>query len=359
MRLLRLGHALPLMFAGSVPLGHALGASALALPALLLTGFVAADCAITRTLDPIADAKTALTYRLVPWLAIGLQLGVIVWGAILASRASIGEIVALALAVGTMSGIFGLIAAHEMAHSRTRRERALGLALLTALHYRHFRIAHLCGHHRFAATERDPTTARLGESVYRFVVRSIAGQLALAYRFERRRLVGRARRRLANRVIQDGMIAAAIVLALTVALGWRALLFQGLQSALAVLLLELFNYIAHYGLMRERLADGTLEPMTAAHAWNSRRLLNNLALFNMGHHSDHHRAPAAAYQGLCAIADGPELPAGYAGTALLALVPPLWRRVMDPRITAWRRYRTTAAARMRPLGACSITATRS
>ena len=352
---LRLGHALPLVFAAAVPLGHGLGGGVFALPATLLTCFVVADCAIARPLAPIARPNRALAYRLVPWLAIILQLGVIVWGALLASRAALPELIALPLAIGTMSGIFGLIAAHEMVHSRDRRERVLGLALLSALHYRHFRIAHLCGHHRLAATEHDPTTARLGESAYRFVARAVAGQLAIAYRFEQRR----GRGPLANRVVHDTAISIVILLALWDALGWRAVLFQIVQAALAVLLLELFNYIAHYGLLRERRADGSLEPMGAAHAWNSRRALNNLALFNMGHHSHHHAAPAAAYQGLRAVEDGPELPAGYAGTVLLALVPPLWRRVMDPRVAAWRRYRTTVAPRMRPLAACSTSATRS
>jgi alkane 1-monooxygenase len=255
-----------------------------------------------------------------------------------------------------MSGIFGLIAAHELVHSRDRGERALGLVLLTALHYRHFRIAHLIGHHRFAATEHDPTSARLGESAYGFVARSVAGQLALAWRFERRRLAGQPHRWLANRVVQDAALAGALLLGLWALLGWRAVLFQLVQTALAVLLLELFNYIAHYGLRRARGPDGRLEPMTAMHAWNSRRPLNNLALLNMGHHSAHHETPTAAYETLRAAAHGPELPAGYAGTVLLALVPPLWRRVMDKRVAV---YRATAAPRIAPSVACSTTATRS
>jgi alkane 1-monooxygenase len=352
----RLGRGLPLVFAGSVPLGWWLGAGPIALPALLLAGFILADCAIARPLAAFGRSSTALRYRLVPWIAIELQLAVMLWGAVTASRLALPGLLGLALAVGTMSGIFGLIAAHDLVHSRDRSERALGLTLLTALHYRHFRIAHLVGHHRWAATEHDPTTARLGESAYGFLVRSIAGQLAIAWRFERRRLAGKRRRWRANRVVQDAAIAAAILLALGAALGWRAVLFQAVQAALAVVLLELFNYVAHYGLMRARRPDGRYEAMTAAHAWNSRRLLNNLALLNMGHHSDHHRAPAAAYQALRAIAQAPELPAGYAGTVLLALLPPLWRRIMHPRIAA---YCATAAPRMAPSVACSTTATRS
>ena len=54
----------------------------------------------------------------------------------------------------------------------------------------------------------------------------------------------------------------------------------------------------------------------------------------MGRHSDHHRRPAAPFEQLRRLDAAPELPAGYAGSILLAFVPPLWRRVMDKRVAA-------------------------
>ena len=110
----------------------------------------------------------------------------------------------------------------------------------------------------------------------------------------------------------------------------RALAFFLCESAVAIIVLELFNYIAHYGLTRRRDAAGRLEALSDHHSWNSSNVLANSLIFNMGRHSHHHRQPAVSYQRL-AMRDAPELPFGYAGSILLALAPPLWRRVMDPK----------------------------
>ena len=131
-------------------------------------------------------------------------------------------------------------------------------------------------------------------------------------------------------------LAEAGVLAAAALLGARALVFFIVQAAIAMLLLELFNYVAHYGLTRRRLADGSDEPLADRHSWNVSRTASNFALFNMGRHTDHHRANSRPYQTLRPVAGAPELPAGYAEAMLLALVPPLWRRVMDPRARACR-----------------------
>jgi alkane 1-monooxygenase len=112
----------------------------------------------------------------------------------------------------------------------------------------------------------------------------------------------------------------------------RGLVFLAAESAVAIAVLEMFNYVAHYGLIRERDAGGRLEPFAPHHSWNSSNVLANPIIFNMGRHSDHHTRPSVPYQTLRYIAEAPELPAGYAGSILLALVPPLWRRVMDPKI---------------------------
>ena len=114
----------------------------------------------------------------------------------------------------------------------------------------------------------------------------------------------------------------------------RALGFFLGESALSILLLESFNYVAHYGLARRRRLDGRLEPLGPRHSWNSVRRMNNASLFNMGRHADHHRFSARPYNELEVLEGGAQLPCGYAGVILMALVPPLWRRVMDPRVDA-------------------------
>jgi alkane 1-monooxygenase len=223
--------------------------------------------------------------------------------------------------------VFGFVAAHELIHSRNARERALGLTLLASVFYMHFRIAHVYGHHRRAATAEDPASARLGEGLYAFLLRSISGQFREAWAHEAQR------QRRGNRVILYLAIEASLLLAVAL-FSWRALGFLLAVAVIAVALLESFNYVAHYGLSRRRLSDGRVEALARHHSWNSVRRMNNAALFNMGRHSDHHRHTVRAYERLERLSGVSELPSGYAAALLMALVPPLWRRVMDPRARA-------------------------
>ena len=279
----------------------------------------------------------ASPYRLLPWLYIPAQIAVTGWaGWVVAQPATpMLEAVGLTLSTGVAAGVFGFIAAHEMVHSRHSGERVLGTVMLAFMLDMPFAIAHVQGHHRRAATFEDPATARRGESVYGFIVRSVVGQAREAWTFETRRLVrgGRARFGLGNRMVVYAAVEIVLVIAIA-ALGWRALAFFLAQAALAVCLLEGFNYIAHYGLMRRTGPNGRLEPLRPRHSWNTRKRANNATLFNMGRHADHHRFSARPYHELEALEGGAELPCGYAGVLLLAFVPPLFMRVMDPRADA-------------------------
>src|SRR6185503_5415839 len=244
-----------------------------------------------------------------------LQVGAIGWAAGLAARPGTSgwEIAGLALGCGFTAGVFGFVAAHEMIHSPARAERALGLVFLTGVLYPHFRIAHVHGHHRHAATREDPATARLGESLYAFLPRSVGGQYAEAWRFEAERLrrAGRRALSLRNRMVAylaaEGLLLAGVGLASV-----RALALVVATAVVAVLLLEGFNYIAHYGLVRRRRPDGRLELLGPQHSWNSARRMNNWSLLNMGRHSDHHRRAAQPYQTLAPLEGASLLPAGYA-----------------------------------------------
>ncbi len=220
-----------------------------------------------------------------------------------------------------------MLTAHEMAHSKSRGERMLATWMLSGMAYRHFRIAHVHFHHRWAATELDSATARLGEGFYAFLARTVPGQFLEAWRFERKRCAGRPL--FDNRSVVDVAATVLILGAIFAIWGLAGAAFFAAQSAVAIVVLELFNYIAHYGLRRRSDTAGRIEPLGDRHSWNSSNVLVNLLIFNMGRHSYHHRRPAAAYESLQFIGGAPELPAGYAGSILLALVPPLWRRVMD------------------------------
>ncbi len=321
--------AVPILYYGVAPEACA-GAIAMLLAALLIS-----ERASSR---PVVAATKSRGCRLVAILYIPAQIAVTAWAILLAGRATLSPLVfwELVLSVGLLMGVFGMLVAHEMVHSVDRRERALGAVMLTAMMYRHFRIAHVYGHHRFAATTRDAATARLGEGFYGYLARTLFQQWHEAWAFEQRRC---ARLRFAsfhNRIYQDVVIVGLVMLGIFAFAGLKGVGFYVAQSAVAIIVLELFNYIAHYGMERRLRTDGRLEPLSHRHSWNSSSGLANLLIFNMGRHSDHHHRPAAHYQNLVPVDASPELPFGYAGNILLAFVPPLWRRVMDPRVLTLR-----------------------
>jgi len=320
-------HYIPFVPLAAVPLGYHLGI-VWCLPLVLIAAFTALDAIFGVGSETRGSVHAPLAHRFVPWLYIPLQLAALLWGAAVAGEThDAGDLFGLAIALGLLTGIFGMLAAHEMIHSPRRWERLLGLAMLSVVGYAHFAISHRLGHHRRGATFEDPATARRGESAYRFLLRSIAGQIGEARAIERRRYAARG-----NRLLRFAAVSLTIYAALGVAFGMAALIFQLTASAVAIVVLELFNYVAHYGLLRARRADGTVEPFRPCHAWNVPRRFNNWAQLNDGWHSDHHARPATPYEQLRPVGGTPVLPAGYAGSILLALVPPLWRRVMNPRL---------------------------
>ena len=324
----------PFAFLALLPLGGWLGGAwtfmAAAATPLFLTSF---DEAFGGE-DPRLDDGGAAA-RWMPRIYVLLQLAVTGWAAWWVARGSTSlvEAIGLTLSAGVTTGVFGFVAAHEMIHSRLPWERALGLALLGTVFYMHFRIAHVHGHHVRAATADDPASARQGEGLYAFLVRSVGGQLREAWQFEARhqrradrRVIRAGNRMLVYFAIEGAFLAAVALTSL------KALAFVVAVAVIAVALLESFNYVAHYGLTRIIEADGRLERLAPHHSWNSGRRMNNAALFNMGRHSDHHRRMTRSYEQLEPLIGCAELPSGYAAALLTALVPPLWRRVMDPRV---------------------------
>lgn len=319
----------PFLFLSLVPiLYYTIGAAAPLLSiAFLLVALIGAEL-IARREDAGTVLENPRHFRFLMLLYIPAQIAVITWAVWISQRTSDVGFWALVLAVGVTGGVFGMLAAHEAVHSGDPLEAWFGVAMLTAMSYRHFRIAHIHGHHRWAGTDRDSATARLGESFYHFLPRTVAGQFGEAWRFERRRH--------GLRLVEDIAVIAALFALIGTFVGPRAIGFFILQSIVAVIVLELFNYIAHYGLARGRDGQGKLQRFDDRHSWNSSNALANALIFNMGRHSHHHSRPAASYQEL-RMRPAPELPLGYAGSILLALVPPLWRWVMDEKAHVWAR----------------------
>jgi len=244
------------------------------------------------------------------------------------------------VSLGVVGGVLAINVAHELIHKAGRLEPMLGGVLLASVGYSGFKTEHLRGHHVHVATPLDPSTARLGESSFAFVARGLLLNPVRAWR-----LVRSGAERLELLGWHALTLAAAV--AFGVWLGASAMLAFMAQALIAAAALEVINYIEHYGLVRDRGADGRFARVTHAHSWNSNFLLTNAMLFQLQRHADHHAHPRRRYQALRHHPDSPQLPAGYATMFVLALIPPLWRRVMDGRVLALRTTGQPPASQIR------------
>ncbi|MEN1728741.1 MAG: alkane 1-monooxygenase, partial [Pseudomonadota bacterium] len=241
----------------------------------------------------------------------------------------------LAVTTGLYSGL-AVNTGHEMGHHRHPIDQALTRVALAVPAYGHFTVEHNFGHHKEVATPEDTASSRYNESIYRFALREIPGGLVRSWRIETERLARRGRAGYSphNTILQSHAIALLLHGALILALGWMAVVFLLIHNVIAWIQLTSANYVEHYGLLRERKADGSYERCEPHHSWNSNHVMSNLLLFHLERHSDHHAHPGRRYQCLRDFDDVPRLPCGYFGMFLLAYVPPLWFRVMNPRLLA-------------------------
>lgn len=266
-------------------------------------------------------------------LYVPLQLAVLAAGLWAAHRGDWPTVLGLAFAVGFVTGAQGITYAHELGHSPRRADRALAWVLMAGVNYTQFMVEHYRGHHLRAATWDDPASARPGESLWRFLPRTVAGNFVNAWKLEAQRLARRGLGWWGSPLAWFwalNLSFAGVLLALGAT---KMLAFWLLQSAFAVWLLETVNYIEHYGLQRGTGPDGRPEPFGAQHAWNADHVISNSLLANLQRHSDHHTHAGKRYPELEAL-PGPQLPTGYAGCLLLASIPPLWFRLMAPRLQA-------------------------
>jgi len=289
---------------------------------------------------PVEDLKWHRAITLI-WLPIQLML---IFGGISAvtrsDHLSTGEAVALMVCLGIVTGAVGIVYAHELIHQRNRLEQRLGEALLISVLYGHFRTEHLFVHHVHVGTPRDAVTARYNEGFYRYFARVLPGCLASAWRTEAARLVriGKPVWSLRNpfwRYIPGA--AAFLAVAWLIGGGFGVGLYV-LQAFVAVLYLELTDYVEHYGLVRLRVRGGKYEPAGPHHSWNSAHRFTNYLLINLQRHSDHHQKPDRRFPLLQthAASEAPQLPFGYPVMTAIALIPALWRRVMNRRVQKWR-----------------------
>jgi len=276
-------------------------------------------------------------YRWCTYLYIPIQYAGLIFACWLWSSGKLSSVddIGLALTVGMVSGI-AINTAHELGHKRERLERWLSRVALAQSGYGHFFIEHNRGHHVRVATPEDPASARLGESFYGFLPRTVIGSVRSAWGLERVRLarMGRGVWSVRNDILGAWAMTIVLFAALTIAFGVVVLPYLLLQAVIGFSLLEVVNYLEHYGLLRQHREDGRYERTSPQHSWNSNNVASNVLLYHLQRHSDHHANPVRRYQALRHVDEAPQLPTGYSGMIVLAAFPPLWRRVMDPRLLA-------------------------
>ena len=281
-------------------------------------------------------------YRWLTWVTVPLHFVALVGCAWWAGTQDLSwwAIGLLAYVAGADSGL-GLNTAHELGHKHNTLEQVLARLALAVPAYGHFTVEHGRGHHRWVATPEDHASARMGESIYRFALRELPGGIRRAWTLERERLAaqGRSAWSWRNTMLQSYAVTLALQGGLVAAFGWVMLPFLAIHNLVAWWQLTSANYVEHYGLLRQRLPSGAYEAPQPHHSWNTNHLVTNLATFHLQRHSDHHAYPSRRYQCLRHFPDLPQLPSGYFGMFPLAYVPPLWFRVMDPRLMALPQVR--------------------
>ena len=233
----------------------------------------------------------------------------------------VGHITAMGVSCGTLA----INVAHELGHRPNATYQRLAQGLLVTTLYGQFFIDHNLGHHKNVATPEDASTARYGEVLYAFWFRSIVGVWQTAWR------------------LKPALMALLCAAEALMLFGFWLVAPEALvpflaAAAMGIILLETVNYIEHYGLIRAKVSEFRYENAQPMHSWNSNHPLGRFMLFELTRHSDHHAHPQKPYPVLDHFDEAPQMPAGYPAMMVLAAVPPIWFRVMNPRLKPATRY---------------------
>ena len=281
------------------------------------------------------DLKENLFHNFSILIVLPCILFLIFFGLIVVTDPSITLLTAAALgaAVGMSGGSIGITTAHELIHRQNIYMRSIGVLLLIVCCYGHFRIEHIYGHHRNVATKEDPATARRGENFYFYFVRCVINSVISSWNIEKNILLKRNINLLniRNRMLHYFVLEFLFLIISFYIAGINGLVFVLFHSFISILLLELVNYIQHYGLER-KMENGKYEKFTDHHSWNSRHISANWSTFNLGLHAEHHHRASKHYPLLSQEEKSVEMPANYSIMLIMALIPPLWFFVMDKKI---------------------------
>lgn len=295
------------------------------------------------TNNQIGSLKNNFYYQLLVILIVPAQLFLLFYGAYVFSDFNEFNIfgrIGWILSNGICSGTLAFLAGHELIHKPNRVYQVMGSALLTSVCNYGFRVEHLRGHHVNVGTPDDIYSARLRQSLYEYLPRVCINNLVSPWKLEKERLnrKGHSAWSWRNEQIIGFAVSASMAAILLIIWGIPGAIFFFAQSVTAWVVLHVINYIQHYGLTRRNSASGKYERPNVTHAWNSSFWLTNMVLLHLPRHPDHHVHPGRPYQVLRHRAESPQMPTGYAGMFVMALIPPLWFRLMDPLLCEY--YRT-------------------
>ena len=290
--------------------------------------------------DLIEALENDRYYRYITFAFLPIQYAGFVLAMYIIARGDLSVLdkIGLSITVGTVGGV-GINTAHELGHKRESHERWLSKIALAQSFYGHFYLEHNRGHHVRVATPQDPASSRMGESFYAFWPRTVSGSLRSAWRLEKRRFDRKGQHpfRIGNDVLNAWAMSVVLWGGLVLWLGPGLIPYLLVQAVFGFTLLEVVNYMEHYGMLRQKVGEGDrqrYERVDPSHSWNSNNVATNVLLYHLQRHSDHHANPTRRYQALREYAESPVLPTGYAGMIVLALMPPVYRRVMDKRVLA-------------------------
>ena len=276
-------------------------------------------------------------YRWCTYVFIPIQYAALIFACWMWANGGLSllENLGLAITIAMVGGI-AINTAHELGHKRKSYEKWLSKVALAQTFYGHFFIEHNRGHHVRVSTPEDPASSRLGESFWEFLPRTVWGSLTSALHLEKERLarVGKPFLSIQNDVLNAWLMSVALFAGLIAVFGVEVAPWLAIQAVIGFSLLEVVNYLEHYGLLRQKKEDGRYERCAPEHSWNSNNVASNVFLYHLQRHSDHHANPTRRYQALRHFDGLPELPSGYATMIVLAYITPVWRRIMDPRVLA-------------------------
>jgi alkane 1-monooxygenase len=283
-------------------------------------------------------------YDYILYLSFPIQWGILIYFLFKVNTTdySVLQLTGITLGVGICSGVLGINAAHELGHRMHKFEQLLAQGLLLSSLYTHFFIEHNRGHHKHVATPLDPASARLNEPVYAFILRSVSGSYLSAWRIQLSllRKDGKSFFSIHNKMLVFQILQSGLVLGIFLIFNAKTAMLFLATAATGIVLLEVINYIEHYGMQRKQLADGKYEKVLPSHSWNANYPLGRIMLFELTRHADHHYKASRKYQVLRHWDQSPELPAGYPAMMLLSTIPPLWFRIMNPKV---QKLRNTSA----------------